>query len=148
MKDGNLTVDDKRNGKHWTFSRINVTLRRPQQGGVIFRVTSENPAEPWDLSAAMRPLSDGMRAVGIEARKVSSRDLLLALRLDQSDVEANLPLSASIRAEIAPDGVPQTVQGQVLVGGRNDRRPSQSRYPHDDRTRRSPFQLGRARGMS
>ncbi len=117
LKDGNLTVDDKRNGKHWTFNHINVSLRRPQQGGVIFRVTSENPAEPWDMSAAMRPLSDGMRAVGLEARNVSSRDLLLALRLDQSDVEANLPLSASIRAEITRDGLPQMVQGQVLAGG-------------------------------
>ena len=115
LKDGNLTVDDRRNGKHWTFTRINVTLRRPQQGGVVFRVTSENPQEPWDLSAAMRPLSDGMRAVGIEARKVSSRDLMLALRIDQGELEANLPLSASVRAEIGPDGTPRMVQGQVLA---------------------------------
>ena len=85
LKDGNLTVDDQRNGKHWTFTHINVSLRRPKQGGVVFRVSSENPAAPWDLSAAMRPLSDGMRAVGIEARKVSVRDILLALRLDQGD---------------------------------------------------------------
>jgi hypothetical protein len=117
LKDGNLTVDDQRNGKHWTFSHINVSLRRPEQGGVVFRVTSENPEQRWDLSAAMRPLSDGMRAVGIEARKVSTRDLLLALRLDQGDIESDLPLSASIRAEIAPDGTLQVVQGQLLAEG-------------------------------
>ena len=36
LKDGNLTVDDKRNGKHWTFSRINVTLRRPNRAAWSF----------------------------------------------------------------------------------------------------------------
>ncbi len=115
LKDGNLTVDDQRNGKHWSFTRINVSLTRPKQGGVVFRVTSENPRQPWDLSAAMRPLGDGLRALGIEARKVSARDLLLALRLDLGDFESDLPLSASIRAEIDADGAPQVVQGQVLV---------------------------------
>jgi hypothetical protein len=115
LKDGNLTVDDRRNGKHWSFTHINVTLTRPKQGGVVFRVRSENPEAPWDLSAAMRPLSDGMRAIGIEARKVSARDILLALRLDQGDVESDVPLSASVRAEIAPDGTPRLVQGQLLA---------------------------------
>ena len=37
LKNGNLIVDDRRNGKHWTFNRINVSLTRPAQGGVIFR---------------------------------------------------------------------------------------------------------------
>ena len=55
LKNGNLTVDDQRSGKHWTFSNINVILGRPAQGGVIFRVESENPERPWQLSAAMRP---------------------------------------------------------------------------------------------
>ena len=115
LKDGNLTVDDQRNGKHWSFTHINVSLTRPRQGGVVFRVTSDNPERPWDLSAAMRPLSDGMRALGLEARKVSTRDIMLALRLDQGDIESDLPLSASIRAEIAPDGTLQLVQGQLLI---------------------------------
>ena len=115
LKDGNLTVDDQRNGKHWSFTHINVSLTRPRQGGVVFRVTSENPAQRWDLSAAMRPLSDGVRALGIEARKVSVRDLLLALRLDQGDIESDLPLSASVRAEISADGTPRAVQGQLLA---------------------------------
>jgi hypothetical protein len=115
LKDGNLTVDDRRNGKQWSFSHINVSLTRPRQGGVVFRVTSDNPDRPWDLSAAMRPLSDGMRALGLEARKVSMRDIMLALRLDQGDIESDLPLSASVRAEIAPDGTLQLVQGQLLV---------------------------------
>ncbi len=115
LKNGNLIVDDLRNGKRWNFSRINVSLRRPTQGGVIFRLASDSPERPWVISAAMRPLSEGVRAVGIEARDVSSRDILLALRLNEGDIEADLPLSASVRAEISSDGTLQRLQGQVIA---------------------------------
>ena len=115
LKNGSLTVDDQRSAKHWNFTHINVILTRPQQGGVMFRLTSEDPQHPWELSAAMRPVGDGVRAIGIEARKVSIRDLLLALRMDEGAFESDLPISASIRAEIAPDGTPQAVDGRVLA---------------------------------
>jgi hypothetical protein len=125
LKNGNLIVDDRRNGKHWVFDRINVSLRRPHQGGITFRVASDNPKRPWVLSAAMRPLGNGVRAVGIEARKVSLSDVLLALRLNDDNIEADLPLSASIRADIAADGKPTMLQGQLAaeagtVGSRSD----------------------------
>jgi hypothetical protein len=116
LKNGNLIVDDRRSGKRWTFDRINASLRRPQQGGVVFRIKSDNPQRPWLLSAAMRPLADGMRAVGIEARQVSTRDILLALRAGGGEMGGDLPLSASIRADIAANGTPQVVQGQLIVG--------------------------------
>ena len=115
LKNGNLIVDDRRNGKRWTFDRINASLTRPAQGGVIFRLESDNADRPWVLSAAMRPLADGMRAVGIEARNVSTRDILLAMRLNEFAFDADLPLSASIRADILPDGTPQVVQGQLIA---------------------------------
>ncbi len=115
LKNGNLVVDDRRNGKRWTFDGINASLTRPRRGGVIFRLESDNPKRPWVISAAMRPLADGVRAVGIEARKVSTRDILLALRLDTDDFDVDLPLSASIRADILANGTPQTVQGQVVA---------------------------------
>ncbi|HEY6831385.1 MAG TPA: DUF3971 domain-containing protein [Pseudolabrys sp.] len=114
LKNGNLSVDDQRNGKRWTFDHINVSVTRPLQGGVIFKLESENPKRPWVLSAAMRPLSDGIRAIGIEARKVSTRDMMLAMRLNES-IEADLPVSASIRADVSADGTPQMVQGQLSV---------------------------------
>ena len=115
LKDGNLIVDDQRNGKHWTFSRINVSLTRPKQGGVIFRVASDEPRRPWVLSAAMRPLDDGVRAIGIEARHVSSKDILLAMRLNEGDFDVELPLSASVRAEISSDGMLRRLQGQIFA---------------------------------
>jgi len=115
LKNGNLVVDDRRNGKRWTFDGINASLTRPRQGGVIFRLESDNTERPWVLSAAMRPLTEGMRAVGIEARKVSMRDIILALRLDTRNVDIDLPLSASIRADVSADGTPQQVQGQLIA---------------------------------
>jgi len=117
LKNGNLVVDDRRNGKRWTFDSINASLTRPRRGGVVFRLESGNADRPWVLSAAMRPLSDGVRAVGIEARKVSLRDILLALRLDTDDFDLDLPVSASIRADVLPDGTPQVVQGQLFTEG-------------------------------
>jgi len=115
LKNGNLVVDDRRNGKRWTFDGINASLTRPRQGGVVFRLESDNPKRPWVISAAMRPMADGMRAVGIEARRVSTRDILLAMRMNAGDVDVDLPLSASIRADVAADGTPQMVQGQLIA---------------------------------
>lgn len=115
LKDGRLVVEDQRNGKRISFDRINASVTRPNQGGVIFKLESVNAERPWVLSAAMRPLEDGIRAIGIEARKVSTRDLMLALRLNEGSVDADLPVSASIRAEVGADGVPQMMQGQLLV---------------------------------
>ena len=115
LKNGNLIVDDQRNGKRWTFSKINVSLTRPEQGGVIFRLSSDEPGRPWVFSAAMRPLDDGVRAVGIEARHVSSKDILLALRLNEGDLDVDMPLSASVRAELSSDGALHRLQGQVLA---------------------------------
>jgi len=115
LKDGNLVVDDQRNGKHWTFSHINVSLTRPKAGGVVFRLASDDPSRPWVFSAAMRPLGDGLRAVGIEARHVSTKDILLALRYNEGNFDVDLPLSASMRAELSSDGTLRQLQGQVVA---------------------------------
>src|SRR5712671_1381515 len=34
LKNGNLTVDDQRNGRQWTFENINLSLTRPKAGSV------------------------------------------------------------------------------------------------------------------
>ena len=144
LKNGNLIVDDQRNGKRWTFSKINISLTRPEQGGVIFRLSSDEPDRPWVLSAALRPLGDGVRAVGIEARHVSTKDILLALRMNEGDLDIDLPLSASVRAELSSDGTLHRLQGQVFAELRHRRRsrPQQSQF--EDRPRRRALQLGRA----
>jgi hypothetical protein len=116
LKNGNLVVDDERNGKHWAFNDINVSLMRPAQGGLTFRLASDSKTKPWVLSAAMRPLADGVRALGIEARDVSVSDILLALRLNEAAVDAELPVSASVRAELSSAGALQRLQGRILAG--------------------------------
>ena len=121
LKNGNLVVDDQRNGKHWSFNQINVSLMRPALGGLTFQLASDNKARPWELSAAMRPLSDGVRALGIEAHDVSTSDILLALRLNEGPIDAELPVSASVRAELSPAGVLQRLEGRIRAG--HGRRP-------------------------
>jgi len=115
LKNGNLTVDDQRSGKRWTFSNINVSLSRPRQGGVIFRIESDNEARPWTISAALRPLEGGIRAIGIEARQVLLNDLMLAMRFGDGKIESDLPISATLRAEFSTDGMLQRAGGRVLM---------------------------------
>ena len=116
LKNGNLVVDDQRNGKQWSFSNIAVSLTRPTLGGLTFRLASEDKSHPWVLSAAVRPLSDGVRALGIEARNVSTSDILLAMRLNGGPVDAELPVSASVRAELSQTGALQRLQGEIIAG--------------------------------
>lgn len=126
LKSGNLVVDDQRNGKRWSFENINLSLTRPKGGGVVFSVNSEAEDRPWLLSAAVAPIRYGHRVFNLEARKVSAKDLLLALRLGDDPILADLPISASLRAEIGPDGATQALQGRIIVdagslGGTGDR---------------------------
>jgi hypothetical protein len=115
LKGGNLIVDDQRNGKRWTFSRINLSLKRPTHGGVEFRLGSETPERPWQIRASVAPSANGHRLVAIDAHKVSSKDVLLAMRLGEGQFEADLLLSMSLRGEIAADGTPQFAEGDVLA---------------------------------
>jgi hypothetical protein len=115
LKSGNLVVDDQRNGKRWSFENINLSLTRPQGGGVVFSVSSEAEDRPWLFSAAVAPARYGHRVFNLEARQVSAKDLLLALRLGDDPILADLPISASIHAEIGPDGATQALQGRIIV---------------------------------
>ena len=53
---------------------------------------------------------------GVEARKIALRDLLLALRLTGSSLDADMPFSAVLSAEIARDGAPEAATGRMAVG--------------------------------
>ncbi|HEY2137421.1 MAG TPA: DUF3971 domain-containing protein [Xanthobacteraceae bacterium] len=116
LKSGNLTVEDLRNGQQSKFEKINLSLTRHPAGEVVLRISSDNPDRPWVLLAGVKPLGEGRRAVSVEARKIMMRDLLLALRLGDGQIDPDLPLSVSLRAELARDGTPQTASGQVLMG--------------------------------
>jgi Protein of unknown function len=117
LKGGNLIVDDRRNGKTWTFEQINFSMNRYGRGGLIFNLGSDNEERPWQLSAAMIPNGYERRSVQIEARQVSTRDILLAMRLDEGDFQFDIPVTGSIRAEIGADFMPQVVEGRLMAEG-------------------------------
>ena len=111
LKSGNLIVDDQRNGKRWNFENIDLSLMRAKSGNVVFKVGSASEDQPWSLSAAVAPLRSGRRVFMVEARRVLAKDLLLALRLGDDPIMAQVPLSASLRAEIGADGTTQILAG-------------------------------------
>jgi len=115
LKDGNLTVDDERTGKRWTFQNITLSLERPHGGGMVVTVGSENTQRPWGLTASIKPTASGYRNVALEARNVMADDLLLASRLGDGKLQVHLPLSASLRGEIGPTGVTQSLVGRIIA---------------------------------
>ena len=117
LKDGTLTVDDARTGKRWNFQNITLNLERPRGGGMVVTIGSENPERPWGLTASIKPTNNGHRNVALEARHVSANDLLLASRLGDGTLEVDLPVSASLRGEIGPNGVPQGLVGRIVADG-------------------------------
>jgi hypothetical protein len=116
LKNGRVTVDDQRTGQRSVFDNISLSLTRPQAGEVVFSIGSENQEKPWLLLAGVRALGEGRRAVSIEARKIALRDVLLALRVGDGQIDADVPVSATLRAEIEKDGTPHSAGGRVVVG--------------------------------
>jgi hypothetical protein len=82
----------------------------------VLRIGSENADREWVVLAGVKPLGEGRRAVSIEARKLMMRDLMLAARVEASQFDADLPVSLSLRAELARDGTPQRASGQLSFG--------------------------------
>jgi hypothetical protein len=115
LKDGSLTVDDRRTGKKWTFHNITLSLERPRGGGVVVTLGSDNSEHPWAMTASMKPTRDGYHSIAFEARQVAAGDLLLATRIDDGTMQTSLPISASLRGEIGPDGVPQSLAGRIVA---------------------------------
>jgi uncharacterized protein DUF3971 len=115
LKNGNLTVDDERTGKHWAFKDINLSAERLRGGGVEVSVGSDNPERPWVLRAAVAPSRQGFRKFQLEAHQVSIGDLLLASRLDDRSIKIDTPLSGNVSGEIGPDGLPQALSGRIVA---------------------------------
>ena len=116
ITNGSLTIDDRRGGTEWKFKQISLNLNRPKAGGVALTVLSESQERPWVLSAALSPSPQGHRRLQLEARKVVLDDLL-ALRMAESKLRSDTLVSASIDADIAADGTPQTISGSIYAQG-------------------------------
>ncbi|WP_298252273.1 DUF3971 domain-containing protein [Bradyrhizobium sp.] len=115
LKNGSLIVDDQQRGNKWNFQNISLSLRRPSGGGVALSVAEEG-AQGWSLRVAVGPSSNGVRSVDIKADKVSTANIVLALRLKNLNYSANLPLSGELKGELGRDGLPTYFRGKIVAG--------------------------------
>jgi len=115
LKNGNLVVDDQQRGNKWTFENISLSLRRPIGGGVALSVGEEG-SRPWSLRVVVGPQTNGVRSVDIRADKVSTSNILLALRTKDLTYTADLPLSGDLKGELGRDGLPTYFRGKVTAG--------------------------------
>jgi hypothetical protein len=125
LKNGVLKVVDARADKTLTFENINLSVNRPKGGGIAFNVSSETPVRvgnetvmrPWFIRAAMVGSGYARRTVQVEASDVAGKDLLLALRLDEGQLQADVKISAVLNAEISHDGTVLGVAGRIVAEG-------------------------------
>jgi hypothetical protein len=115
LKGGNVSVDDQRTGKQWAFTNIDLSVTRPKGGGVVLTLGSDSKERPWQVRAAITPGQGGHRIVDLETQKLSLKDVLFAMRCGEGLFEADLPMSARVRADIGPDGMPHMLDGRIVV---------------------------------
>jgi hypothetical protein len=115
LKNGNLIVDDEQRGNKWKFENISLSLRRPHGGGVALSV-GEDGRQAWSLRVAIGAPANGVRAVDIRADKVSTSNILLALRLKDLTYSADLRLTGELKGELGRDGLPTYFRGKISTG--------------------------------
>src|SRR6266581_4312608 len=115
LKNGNLIVDDQQRGNKWNFENISLSLRRPSGGGVALQVGEEG-SHAWSLRVVVGPAANGVRSVDIRADKVSTTNILLALRLKDLTYSADLPLTGELKGELGRDGLPTYFRGKLTAG--------------------------------
>ena len=76
----------------------------------------EDPARAWSLRVAVGPPANGVRTVEVKANNVSTKTILLALRLKDVTYTADLPLSGELKGELGRDGLPTYFRGKLLAG--------------------------------
>src|SRR6266852_2327456 len=118
LKNGNLIVDDQQRGNKWNFENISLSLRRPSGGGVALQVGEEG-SHAWSLRVVVGPPANGVRSVDIRADKVSTTNILLALRLKDLTYSADLPLTGELKGELGRDGLPTYFRGKISAGAGN-----------------------------
>lgn len=115
LKNGSLIVDDEQRGSRTTFENISLSLRRPSTGGVAFSLGEEG-AHAWSVRVQVGSPQNGVRSVDIRANKVSTKNILLALRLKDLTYSADLPLTGELKGELGRDGLPTYLRGKIDVG--------------------------------
>jgi len=115
LKNGSLIIDDQQRGNKWNFENISLSLRRPSTGGVALSLGEEG-SRAWSLRVAVGPPENGVRSVDIRADKVSTSNILLALRMKDLTYSADLPLTGELKGELGRDGLPTYFRGKLTAG--------------------------------
>ena len=115
LKNGSLIIDDQQRGNKWNFENISLSLRRPSAGGVALSVGEEG-SHAWSLRVLVGPPENGVRSVDIRADKVSTSNILLALRMKDLTYSADLPLTGELKGELGRDGLPTYFRGKLVAG--------------------------------
>ncbi len=115
LKNGSLIIDDQQRGNKWNFENITLSLRRPSGGGVALSVGEEG-SHAWSLRVVVGAAANGVRSVDIRADKVSTSNILLALRLKDLTYSADLPLTGELKGELGRDGLPTYFRGKLSAG--------------------------------
>jgi hypothetical protein len=115
LKNGSLVIDDQQRGNKWNFENISLSLRRPSAGGVALSLGEEG-SRAWSLRVVVGRPENGVRSVDIRADKVSTSNILLALRLKDLTYNADLPLSGELKGELGRDGLPTYFRGKLTAG--------------------------------
>ena len=115
LKNGSLVIDDQQRGNKWNFENISLSLRRPSTGGVALSL-GEDGSRAWSLRVLVGPQENGVRSVDIRADKVSTSNILLALRLKDLTYNADLPLTGELKGELGRDGLPTYFRGKLTAG--------------------------------
>jgi hypothetical protein len=134
LKEGTLVVENATSGRKWVFHNINIQLARPEEGGLLFKVSSSSADKSWNLTATVGAVQDGSRAIDIVARDLAPGDLMLAAGLGDVDFLAETPLSGILRAQIGGDGkllsaILRASAGNGVLGSASD---SEARFTVND----------------
>ncbi len=76
----------------------------------------EDGSRAWSLRVLVGPQENGVRSVDIRADKVSTSNILLALRLKDLTYNADLPLTGELKGELGRDGLPTYFRGKLTAG--------------------------------
>src|SRR5206468_464031 len=118
LKNGSLIIDDQQRGNKWNFENISLSLRRPSSGGVALSV-GEDGGRAWSLRVVVGAAENGVRSIDIRADKVSTSNILLALRMKDLTYSADLPLTGELKGELGRDGLPTYFRGKLIAGEGN-----------------------------
>ena len=143
LKGGNLTVDDQRNGKQWTFTNIDLSVTRPKGGGLALTLGSQAAERPWLMRAALTPGRTAAASSTSRRRRCPPRTSCWRCGSAKSRTSRTCRCRDASAPIIGPDGMPHMVDGRIQVDKGFLVDADDPLSPHSDRSRRNQSRMGR-----